>query len=613
MSSSIDYGRFDEGRAVNYWELDRTLEREVRRIYTADEFEWAESRLSAFGERVGHTIADNADYVDDHGPELEPYDKHGEIQNLVRYPAEQLENERLAYEMGIVADSFEAPPGRDEPMPLSHTLAMQYLLCYADAGFDCPVAMTAGAALVLEKFDDGTLGEYYDALTSREYEGLIEGAMFLTEKQGGSDVGANETRAEWNERTGCWQLYGEKWFCSNIDAEGTLALARTEDAPEGTDGLSMFLVPHADLEGGPVTKGDLLEDGPLEPDAVNDQLYRRLKDKLGTIAVPTGEVEFTGANAHLVGEEERGFRQMTEMLNLERLSNAAASCGIMGRVLLESKIYAANREAFGETVDQYPLMRADLVDMAVDHEAATAFTFEAARLFAECERAERRSAGTASAADDDAYRLMRLLIPIAKARTARMAVDTASYGMEIHGGNGYVNDFVTNRMLRDAQVLPIWEGTENVLSLDVLRALEREDAHEPLLETIEERLETVSHPALEDAAETVESEYRDLAGALATLAAEDGEYAQLSAKRLAHYVFDVFTAALLLAQAQAELEDGAGRLALVARRFVSNELETDDARGITSGDRFALEAFESIVEYAPADPETLTETVSADG
>ncbi|WP_121744014.1 acyl-CoA dehydrogenase family protein [Natronorubrum halophilum] len=612
MSSSIDYGRFDEGRAVNYWELDRTLEREVRRIYTADEFEWAESRLSAFGECVGHTIADNADYVDDHGPELEPYDKHGEIQNLVRYPAEQLENERLAYEMGIVADSFEAPPGRDEPMPLSHTLAMQYLLCYADAGFDCPVAMTAGAALVLEKFDDGTLGEYYDALTSREYEGLIEGAMFLTEKQGGSDVGANETRAEWNERTGCWRLYGEKWFCSNIDAEGTLALARTEDAPEGTDGLSMFLVPHADLEDGPVTKGDLLEDGALEPDAVNDQLYRRLKDKLGTIAVPTGEVEFTGANAHLVGEEERGFRQMTEMLNLERLSNAAASCGIMGRVLLESKIYAANREAFGETIDQYPLMRADLVDMAVDHEAATAFTFEAARLFAERERAERRSAGTASAADDDAYRLMRLLIPIAKARTARMAVDTASYGMEIHGGNGYVNDFVTNRMLRDAQVLPIWEGTENVLSLDVLRALEREDAHEPLLETIEERLETVSHPALEDAAETVASEYRDLAGALATLAAEDGEYAQLSAKRLAHYVFDVFTAALLLAQAQAELEDGAGRLALVARRFVSNELETDDARGITSGDRFALEAFESIVEYAPADPETLAETVSAD-
>ncbi|ELY46790.1 acyl-CoA dehydrogenase family protein [Natronorubrum sulfidifaciens] len=602
MNTGIDYGQFDDGRAVNYWEFDDTLERELRRIYTGAEFEWAAPRLAEFGHAVGHTIADNADYIDNHGPELEPYDKHGERQNRVRYPAEQLENERLAYELGIVADAFEAPPGRDEPMPLSHNLAMQYLLSYADPGFDCPVAMTAGAALVLEKFDDGLLSEYYEGLTSRNYDDLIEGAMFLTEKQGGSDVGANETRAEYDADEGCWRLDGEKWFCSNIDAEGTLALARTDDAPEGTAGLSMFLVPHADpdLESGPYTKGDRLEDGPLSPEGVNDQLYRRLKDKLGTISVPTGEVEFTGAKAHLVGEQERGFKQMAEMLNLERLSNAAASCGIIGRVGLESKIYAANREAFGETIDQYPLMRADLVDMAVDHEAAVAYVFEAARLFSAREQAQR--AGDTA---DEASRLMRLLIPIAKLRTARMAVETASYGMEIHGGNGYVDDFVTNRLLRDAQVLPIWEGTENILSLDVLRALEREDAHEPLFDAIEGRLENVSHPALTATAETVEAESHDLASALATLAGADTEYAQLSAKRLAHYIFDVFTAALLLEQAQTGLEDGNSRLALVAQRFVTNELEAQSARGITSGDRLALEAFDSIVRYAPVDLETL--------
>ncbi|ADD05416.1 acyl-CoA dehydrogenase [Natrialba magadii ATCC 43099] len=618
----IDYGTFEEGRHVNYWELDQTLQRELRRGYTDDEFDWAESRLSAFGETVGHTIADNADDIDNHSPELEPYDKYGEVQNWVRYPEAQYENERLTYEQGIVADSFEAPPGRDEPMPLSHNLAMQYLLSYADPGFDCPVAMTAGAALVLEKFgrEDDVLCEYYDALTSRDYEDLIEGAMFLTEKQGGSDVGANETRAEWDESAGYWRLSGEKWFCSNIDAEGTLALARTENAPAGTAGLSMFLVPHADPDGvsrddsddadgnGPYTKGQRREDGPLAPAETNDQFYRRLKDKLGTISVPTGEVEFTGAKAYLVGEEEAGFRQMAEMLNLERLSNAAASCGIIGRVLLESKIYAANREAFGETIDQYPLMRADLVDMAVTHEAATTYTFEAARLLSKRERAER-----AGETADDAYRLMRLLIPIAKARTARMAVDTASYGMEIHGGNGYVNEFVTNRLLRDAQVLPIWEGTENILSLDVLRALEREEAHEPLQAAISERLEYVSHPALADAAATVESEFHDLLGALATLAGEDTEYAQLSAKRLAHYVFDVFTAALLLERAQRDLdEDENGRLALVATRFVSRELADRDARGITSGDRFPIEQFDSVVRYTPVEPESITDAVAAD-
>ncbi|MDJ1432685.1 acyl-CoA dehydrogenase family protein [Halostagnicola sp. A-GB9-2] len=638
MGSGIDFGEFDEGRGVNYWELDRALQRELERIYTDSEFEWAESRLSTFGRTVGHKIADNADYIDDNGPVLESYDKHGEIQNYVRYPAEQHEDEELAYEAGIVADSFHAPPGREGPMPFSHNLAMQYLLCYADPGFDCPVAMTTGAALVLEKFGDEDLEPYYRALTSRDYDDLVEGAMFLTEKQGGSDVGANETSATYDEESGYWRLEGEKWFCSNIDAEGTLALARTEGAPEGTAGLSLFLVPHADPDGGVTTKrerrdrgieegGDPLASGGntrLPPEELNDQYYRRLKDKLGTISVPTGEVEFTGAKAILVGEEQNGFTQMAEMLNIERLSNAAASCGIMGRALLESRIYAANREAFGKTIDQYPLMKADLVDMTVDHEAATAFTFEAARLFSERERAERakRADGTADGDGEtdtavpteagDAYRLMRLLIPIAKARTARMAVDTASYAMEVHGGNGYVNDFVTNRLLRDAQVLPIWEGTENILSLDVLRALEREEAHEPFLEVVQERLDGVDHSALEETAEIVESEYNDLATAMATLAGEDPDYAQLSAKRLAHYIFDVFTAALLLEQAQTALEDGNGRMALLAKRFVANELEEREARGIADGERLPLEHFDAIVRFESVEPERLSESVPAD-
>jgi alkylation response protein AidB-like acyl-CoA dehydrogenase len=609
MGNGQDYSQYQEGRHVNYWALDETARREIARIYDEDDFEWAEPRLEELGGIIGHTVADNADYIDKHGPELHSYDKHGEIQNFVRYPAEQIENEELVYETGLIADAFEAPPDREEPLPLTHFLSMFYLLTYAEgSGFGCPVAMTAGAALVLEKFDDGDLSEYYDALVSREYDEMIEGAMFLTEEQGGSDVGANETTAEYDEEAGCWRLTGEKWFCSNIDGEGTLALARTPEAPEGTAGLSMFLVPHGDPEQGVLTKGDRREhDGPVPPAAVNDQLYRRLKDKLGTTAVPTGEVEFEDTKAYLVGEEENGFKQMTEMLNLERLCNATGACGIIGRALLESKIHAANREAFGETIDQYPLMREDLVDMAVDHEAATAFTFEAARLFAEREAAER-----AGEEDRRAYQLMRLLVPVAKLRTARMAIDTASYAMEIQGGNGYVDDFVTNRLLRDAQVLPIWEGTENILSLDVLRALEREDAHEPFMEVMQERLDGVDHPALTDAAAVVESEYHDLTAAMAELAGADGDYAQLSAKRLANYVFDVFAGALLLEEAQAELEDGNGRLALVANRFVDRELRDRDARAITSGDRFPLEHFDAVVRYDPVSPDDLVEQAEAD-
>ncbi|WP_135821750.1 acyl-CoA dehydrogenase family protein [Halostella litorea] len=606
MDTPIDYGDLDGGRGVDYWALDRTLQSTVRRVYGDDALDWAEPRLAEFGALVGTTVVENAAAVEEHGPELRTYDEYGDPANDVRYHPAQYENERLVYESGIVADCFRAPPGRDEPLPFTHNLAMQYLLSYADPGFDCPVAMTTGVALVLEKFADrdGPAREYYEALTARDYDDLIEGAMFLTERQGGSDVGATETTARYDAADGVWRLDGEKWFCSNVDAEGTLALARPSGAPEGTDGLSLFLVPHTAPEGGPATKAA----GDPATGELNDQTYRRLKDKLGTISVPTGEVELHGAGAHLIGDRERGFKQMAEMLNLERLSNAAAACGLMGRALLESKVHAADREAFGKRLDEHPLMAADLVDMAIDHEAATAFTFEAARLFSERERAVRAAReGDGSAADPDdtdVYRLMRLLIPIAKARTGRMAVDTASYAMEVQGGNGYVSDFPTHRLLRDAQVLPIWEGTENVLSLDVLRALDREAAHEPLLETVTERLDAADGGPLSADVETVRAETNALASALAALATEGEAYAELSAKRVLHYVFDVFTAALLLATAREDIEArGDARTALVARRFVDRHLRERDGRGVPGGDRLPLDAFDGVVRYATVDPD----------
>ncbi len=580
---AIEYGTFETGRDVNYWDLDRTLQFEARRTYPDEEFAWAESRLSEFGDVVGTTVADNADRIDRHGPELHTYDKEGDIRNEVKYHPAQHENERIAYEeFGLTHDAFHAPPDRDEPVGLTHTLTQQTLLSYVDMGFVCPVSMTTGVALVLDEFDDGSLDDYFKRLTSRNGDEHIEGAMFLTEKQGGSDVGTNETVAE-KADDGSYRLTGEKWFCSNIDAEGALALARRPDAPAGTAGLSLFLVPRTKSNG-----------------EVNDALFRRLKDKLGTISVPTGEIEFRGAEAYLVGEPENGFWQMTEMLNFERLSNATGALGIMGRALLESKIRAANREAFGEPIRDKPLMRRDLVDMAVDYEAATAFTFECARLLDRHQREESR----------EAFKLLRALVPIAKQVTARMAVETASYACEVLGGNGYVRAHVTPRLLRDAQVLPIWEGTSNVLSLDLLRAMEREDAHEALLPAIHENIDAADHPALAESVETVEREFATLQEALAHLAEADAEEAQLQAKELAEYVFDVYTAALLLAEAQGELDRGDARKALVAKRFVDTRLRESDARGITGGERFAIERFDEIVRYAPAAPETLATTMA---
>ena len=592
----ISYGDYEEGRNCNYWELDPTLRFEARRVYPEAEFEWAEPVLDEFGEVLGHRMADTADRIDREGHELRSFDKYGDRLNEVEYHPLVGEQEEIVYEeFGVTHDAFHAPPGREEPLGLSHALMMQALLSYVDAGFCCPVSMTNGAAIVLEKFDDGTLEEYFQGLTSRDLESHIEGAMFLTEEQGGSDVGANEVRAERTGEEGVYELYGEKWFCSNIDAEGALALARTPDAPDGVEGLSLFLVPRTKPDGG-----------------VNDAHFRRLKNKLGTISVPTGEIQYEGAEAYLVGEEQRGFKYMAEMMNFERLTNATGAVGVMGRALLEAKVRAAGRETFGDTIDEYPLMRRDLVDMTVDYEAAAAFSFEAARLLDERERTSRDATG---ADDSAAYQLMRLFIPVAKYKTARMSVETTSYAMEILGGNGYVREHTTERLLRDAQVLPIWEGPSNVLALDTLRVLNREDAHEALLPYVQERLDAVEHPLLERLADTVEDEFRGLQNALATLATEDGDYAQYHAKRLADLIFDVVTAALLLAEARTAIDrDDDGRKALVARRFVRTRFDEGAAYGVTSGERSAMEddVFAAIAHYADVEPASLVEAAPAD-
>ncbi len=592
MADPIDYAAIDRR---NYWALDRALQRTVRRRCGSDSDR--DALLAEFGELMGTTVTENADVVEDNPPELDTYDRRGELLNEVTHHPFHVENERIVYENGVIANLFSAPPDLDEPLEHVEHFAQFCLMDYTSSvGLSCPAAMTGGAALVLEKFDDGSLDEYYDALTAREYDELATGAMFLTEKQGGSDVGANEVRAEPTDGDGVYELYGEKWFCSNIDSEAALVLARRPDAPEGTEGLSLFLYPG-------VEQGDR--------DAV---LFRRLKDKLGTKSVPTGEVEFRGAEAYLVGEPESGFKYMSEMLNMERLYNAIGSVGAVGRSLLEAKEHAFDREAFGEVLADQPLMRRDLVDMAVTHEAAMAVTFEAAARFGARERAVADGVGSGDDdGDEDAFRLMRMLVPVVKYRTAREAVDAASYAMEIRGGDGYVEDYVNPRLLRNAQVLPIWEGPSNIMALDVLRSMLSERSHEVLLDTLEDRLAAIDHPRLADARDTVAAELDGLADAFDAVATAGRDGAQREAKELADYVFDVTAGVLLLERAQWRFEEAAdAREAVVAEWFVRRELADRDARGITEGTDLTDEAFDAVVRFDRVEPEERVETAADD-
>ncbi|MFB6268186.1 MAG: acyl-CoA dehydrogenase family protein, partial [Halodesulfurarchaeum sp.] len=198
---------------------------------------------------------------------------------------------------------------------------------------------------------------------------------------------------------------------------------------------------------------------------------------------------------------------------------------------------------------------------------------------------------------------MRTLVPVAKHRTARMAIDTASYAMEIQGGNGYVSEFVTHRLYRDAQVLPIWEGTSNILSLDLLRALEKEDAHEALVPLVADSLDAAEHPILEGVVSTVRERFETLQEALLALATEDDAYAQHEAKQLADLLFDVVTGAVLVAKAQERLAtDGDAREAIIARLFVEETLADREGRGILDGETLPIEHFDAVVRYAPLEP-----------
>ncbi|MDZ7688749.1 MAG: acyl-CoA dehydrogenase family protein [Halobacteriales archaeon] len=581
METPIDYSEYERGQDCNYWELDPAIRRTVERRVGLDED--LEERLSSFGETVGRQVSPNADVVADNPPKLRTYDRNGERVNKVNYHPKHLENEKLVYESGLIADLFEAPPGRDDTVSHVEHFARFYLMEYSSStGLGCPAAMTGGAALLLEKFDDGSLDEYYDALTARDYDDLETGAMFLTEKQGGSDVGANDTVAEPTGEEGVYELTGEKWFCSNIDSGAALVLARRPDAPEGTEGLSLFMVPNEKRNGEP-----------------NDFLYRRLKDKLGTKSVPTGEVVFEGAEAYLLGETEEGFKYMSEMLNMERLYNAIGS--VSGRALLESRIHVANRDAFGKKLKNQPLMKRDMVDMTVRHEAAVEATFEAVEQFGRREEAER-----AGETDEHAYRLMRILTPVVKYKTARMAVDNASYAMEIKGGDGYVEEFVHPRLLRNAQVTPIWEGASNIMALDVLRSMASELAHRAFVEEFDGRLDKIDDPRLDETVATVREELDALSDAFDAMESVEPDIAQHEAKQLADFIYDVTAAVCLLERAEWRLEEADdAREKLVAEWFIRDRFETHDTRGIVEDERDTtpLEEYDSIVRYDRVAPE----------
>ena len=440
---------------------------------------------------------------------------------------------QIAAQAGLIAIPYERAYGRYSRI---HQFAAVYLFHPSSDVYTCPLAMTDGAARTLTVANDAQLIERaVPRLTSRDPARAWTSGQWMTESTGGSDVGASLTRAERDEH-GQWRLYGKKWFTSAITSQMALTLGRPVGNGPGGSGLAMFYVETHDEAG-----------------RLNGMRVERLKDKLGTRKVPTAELLLEGARAELVGDTRNGTRNIEPMLIVTRAWNSVTSAAFMRRALLLARSYAQQRRAFGSMLNELPLHVDTLAGLEAETRGAFLLAFELVELMG------RQEAGELS---DEQRALLRLVTPLAKLMTAKQAVAVVSECIEAFGGAGYIEDTGLPALLRDTQVLPIWEGTTNVLALDALLrgelALALPVAQARIGQCVQgardERLAAVGAKAVA-ALEHVQRWVR-----------EHGDAVQLQsdARRIAMTIGRALELALLVEHASWELSCGGGRATLAA-------------------------------------------------
>jgi alkylation response protein AidB-like acyl-CoA dehydrogenase len=568
----IDYESIDNVIGSNWYDLDPALRRRVVADAPPEDLDWSIAKLRDFGGLCGDEIARNADIIDRNPPRLVRYDRWAEEVDDVEHHPATLDSKRKLWKTGYVSlfATDEARRGRSAPAVV--LAGVNYLLSQADTGMVCSLGMTSGVAGLVASYAPPDLREDLLAkLRSDDFVDGADGSMFLTERAGGSDLGRTIRCVARDIGDGRVLIDGEKWFCSNIDGEAIVMLARPDGASEGASSIGLYLVPK------------YLDDG-----SRNRYRMRRLKDKLGTRSVPTGEVEFDGALGYALRPQHRdgtaensdagGLNRMMEMVNGSRFGVAMMGLGIARRSMFESLVWAHHREAKGRLLVDLPLAREQLVDQFVELEAAFALGFE-------CAAAGRRP---------DGDRLRRILVPASKVRLCRLGVEAASYAVELVGGNGYDEGWGLTRLLRDAQCHPIWEGSENICMLDVQRAIRRDAAHEALLDRIDTALARArSGPELLAEALDAVGHARDaLASRIATMDNVDADWVSANAARLTTLLVQTTSAALLVEQGADD-----NRTALVALRYVRRNL-TPERRW---DDRLALVAGREIMAFGDVD------------
>src|ERR1700710_3140645 len=448
---------------MNFYRADPALT-DLLKLHLPDAlFRYIEPHLDRLGGLAGGILDECARLADRHTPVLHQRDRFGRDSQYIEYHPAYRELEKVAFgEFGIHAMSHRPGIlGWPQAYPVVAKHAFTFLFNQAEFGLGCPINVTDGCAKLLSNFgSDALKARYLDGLTQTDMSKLTQGGQFMTEKEGGSDVGKLTTTAV--QEGDHWRLSGEKWFCSNADAEVVMLLARPEGGEAGTRGVGLFLMPRR------------LDDG-----SPNHYRIVRLKDKLGTRLMASGEIKLEGAIAYAVGRLNRGFVQMAEMVNSSRLSNGVKSTALMRRAHHDAMAVARGRVVFGQRIIDLPLARRQLMKIMLATEQALSMSFLTA------DALYRAEAGS-----QDAAALLRILTLTLKFRATRDARKVCGDALEMRGGIGYIEEFATARLLRDAHLGSIWEGTGNIVAIDALkRAVGRHGADAALAADLHARLD----------------------------------------------------------------------------------------------------------------------------
>ncbi len=529
----------------DFYAVDRGL-RDLLALYLpSDMHTQLTPHFQRLGVLAGGRLDELARLADKNGPVLHPRDRLGRDEDWIEYHPAYREMEQIAFgDFQFHAMSHRAGVlGLDAPMPPVAKYAFQYLFVQGEFGIMCPISVTDTSIHLIRRYASPELKEYLlPRMLSGDLATLWKGTQFMTEKAGGSDIGQVETTAR--EADGVWRLYGEKWFCSHADADVALILARPEGAPAGTAGLGLFALPRR------------LKDG-----SRNSYRIVRLKDKLGTRSMASGEIRLDGAMAYPVGRLDRGLKQMMDQVNLSRLSHGVRAAAMMRRCVNEALTVARHRQVFAKPVIEHPLARRQLMKLIVPSEQALSMTMAAAAVMGEADQ------GSAEAAQ-----VLRILTPLVKFRACRDNLAVATGSMEMRGGNGYIEEWVNARLVRDAQIGVLWEGTSSINALDVIgRAVGKTRAHKALERLLRGRCKAiVGLPAafitrLETALTRAVAFAERVAGEPA---------AEPQARRASSALYHAASAVLL---AWEGTRDGAGaRRALIARFVLEHRLAPKD-------------------------------------